>query len=74
MVWGAPGSVPGYRGEKWDRSQIWALRAYMVPSSSVFMGNLQTLTPTPENAAFLFLALKELELGGLTVSYLITKS
>lgn len=49
MVWGAPGSVPGHRGGKWDRSQIWALCAYMVPSSSVY-GVLQTPTPAPENA------------------------
>lgn len=33
------------------------------------MGMLQTPTPAPESATFLFLALKELELGGLTVSY-----
>lgn len=63
MVWGAPGSVPGHGGGKWDRNQIWAVCAYVVPSSSA-----------PESATFLFLALRELGLGGLTVSYPAVKS
>lgn len=62
MVWGAPGSVPGHGGGKRDRNQIWAVWAYVVPSSA------------PESATFLFLALREPELGGLTVSYPAVKS
>lgn len=40
----------------------------------LFMGMLQTPTPAPESAAFLFLALKDLELGDLTVSYLLAQN
>lgn len=46
--------------------------------SQLFMGMLQAPIPLfsfcEKSVTFLFLAIKELELGGLTVSYLLTQN
>lgn len=54
-----------YHG-KWDRNK--ALSTYVVPSSTVYGDAASSYT------TFLFLAIKELELGVLTVSYLLTQN